>query len=31
MKDVFLDTVGLIVTWDVRDQWQPPRILSTIN
>lgn len=21
MKDVFLDTVGLIATWDVRDQW----------
>ncbi len=21
MNDVFLDTVGLIATWDVRDQW----------
>lgn len=21
MSDVFLDTVGLIATWDVRDQW----------
>lgn len=21
MSDVFLDTVGLIATWDIRDQW----------
>jgi len=21
MNDVFLDTVGLIATWDIRDQW----------
>ncbi|HVC93817.1 MAG TPA: PIN domain-containing protein [Pirellulales bacterium] len=24
MNDVFLDTVGLIATWDRRDQWHAP-------